>query len=367
MTMTNPNPACRLAPTIAAVVASGLGLFLAGCLTASSASSNALSTPVLDVLPQFTAAGVPALGPKEVAINPPGWKVSPPDTSLPGGGALARHAMLFVGEGCNKMFLVNGGKVVWTYSTGKGGEFDDVWLLSNGDILFSRMAYAEEVTPQKQVVWHLDAPKGSEIHTVQPIGLDKVLLMENGTPARLLVINKKTGVTEVDHALPDAGASVHPQFRRVRLTAAGTYLVPYLEANKVVEFDQSFNVIWTYQVTSPWAAVRLHNGNTLITDEKDKLTREVNPKGETVWEFKLAADLPPEIKFPNSQTCLRLANGNTILCSTGANGQACQLLEVTPEKKIAWALKDWTDLGPATALQVLEDPGVPEHPGDLQR
>ena len=361
----NSTARCPIMAQVVAV-ASGLVLLLTGCVSDSSGTARSAATPALDVLSRFTATAVPALGPKEIAINPPGWKVSPLDPSLPGGG-LARHAMLFIGEGCNKMFLVNGGKVIWTYSTGKGGEFDDAWLLSNGNILFSRMAYAEEVTPQKQVVWHLDAPKGMEIHTVQPIGLEKVLLIENGTPAHLLVINQKTGATEVDHALPDAGTSVHPQFRRVRMTASGTYLVPYLEANKVVEYDQAFNVIWTYPVTSPWAAVRLHNGNTLRTDEKDKLTREVNPKGETVWEFKLATDLPPEIKFPGSQTCLRLANGNTILCSQGANGQACQLLEVTPDKKIAWALKDWTDLGPATALQVLEEPGVPEIPGDLQR
>jgi hypothetical protein len=35
-------------------------------------------------------------------------------------------------------------------------------------------------------------------------------------------------------------------------------------------------------------AIRLHNGNTLITDERDELTREVNSKGDTVREFKLS-------------------------------------------------------------------------------
>ena len=41
--------------------------------------------------------------------------------------------------------------------------------------------------------------------------------------------------------------------------------------------------------------------------------------------------------------------------------------EITPDKKVVWALKDWKDLGPATAIQVLDDPGLPERPGDLQR
>jgi hypothetical protein len=341
-----------------------LGLIAAGCATSSSES-----TPVMRVLPQFTAADVPAVGPEELAIDPPNWIVSTNDSSpdLPGKG-LAEHPMLYIGEGCNKVFLIDGGKVIWTYSTGKGWEYDDIWLLSNGNILFSRMAYAAEVTPQKKIVWRLDAPKGTEIHSVQPIGLDKVLVMRNGTPAKIMVINKKTGLVEVDHAFPAAltGAGVHGQFRRVRITDKGTYLLPLLQMNKVIECDKDFNEIWSYDIRSPWAAIRLKNGNTLISDERDQLAREVSPKGETVWEFKLS-ELPPEIGFSGSQSCVRLANGNTIFCSRGDSGKRPQLVEITPDKRVAWVLKDWKELGPATAIQILDDPGVPEQPGDLQR
>jgi len=329
-------------------------------------NSPAKSISTLNVLSLFTAADVPAVGPDESEVGPASWAVSPPDASLPGKG-IAQHPMLFIGEGYNKMFLVNGGKVIWTFSTGKGGEFDDVWMLSNGNILFSRMSYAAEVTPQKKVIWRLDATNGTEIHTVQPIGLDKVMLVENGTPPKLLVINTKTKAVEVEHTIPPAGTGVHGQFRRMRVTAGGTYLAPMLSMNKVVEYDTNFNQLWSYDIPSPWAAIRLHNGNTLITDERDRLTREVNPKGETVWEFKLATDLPPGLNFPDSQSCVRLANGNTVLCSRGNGGKACQLIEVTPDKKVVWALKDWTNLGPASAVQMLDDPGIPENPGDCQR
>ncbi|MFY9923423.1 MAG: hypothetical protein WCA95_13015 [Opitutaceae bacterium] len=336
-----------------------------------SGTEPAASTPALAVLKAFTASDVPAKGPSELPVDPPNWTVVPAlaSAALPGNGA-AQHPMLYIGEGCNTMFLVDGGKIIWTYSTGKGWEFDDIWLLSNGNILFSRMAFAEEVTPQKKVVWHLDAPKGTEIHTVQPIGLDKVLLVENGLPPMLKVINIKTGATEVEHAMPAPSltdrSTVHGQFRRMRVTASGTYLAPFLTMNKVVEYDRDFKEIWSYAIPSPWAAVRLHNGNTLITDEKDELTREVNPKGETVWEFKLS-ELPPGIVFHGSQSCVRLANGNTVLCSRGDGGKGCQLIEVTPDKRVVWAMYDWKDFGPATAVQLLDDPGVPENPGDLQR
>jgi hypothetical protein len=59
----------------------------------------------------------------------------------------------------------------------------------------------------------------------------------------------------------------------------------------LVEYDKNFNEIWRYKIKSPWAAIRLKNGNTLITDEADSLAREVNPKGETVWESDTRKDL----------------------------------------------------------------------------
>jgi hypothetical protein len=325
------------------------------------------ATPLMALLGRFTAASVPAMGPAEIEVAPRTWdKPIPP--GLPGNG-MAQHSMLYVGEGYNKILLVNEGKITWTYSTGPGWEYDDIWMLSNGNVLFTRMQYVEEVTPNKEVVWHYDAPKGTEIHTCQPIGLDKVLFVLNGLPPQLMVVNIKTNKVEVQHALPAISATdtktVHAQFRRVRYTAQGTYLVPFLEMNQVIEYDRNFNEIWKYDIKSPWAAIRLKNGNTLITDEHDILTREVNHKGETVWEVR-PSDLPESYRYIDSQSATRLANGNTILCSRGGDGKGPQLVEVTPDKKVVWVLEDWANFGPATAIQVLDDPGVPEKPGKSQ-
>ena len=354
----------RIAATFFALVATVV-VIAAG---SGHAASSTPGTPLLRLIDRFTAPGVPAMGEHEVAVRP--RRPTDPTTmtlaDLPGDG-LARHPMIYIGEGDNTIYLIDKGKVVWTYQTGLGNELDDVWLLTNGNLLFSRMTYIEIVTPEKKVVWHRDAPAGTEIHACQPIGADKVLLMENGTPARLMIIDIKTGKTEVEHDVPDAGPNVHPQFRRVRYTAEGTYLLPYLAMNKVVEYDRHFKPIWTYEIPSPWAAIRLRNGNTLITDEKDRLAREVNKKGETVWEYSLKTDLPAGLVMPGSQSNVRLANGNTVICSRGGNGAGLQLIEVTPDKKLVWALYDWKNLGPATAVQMLDDPCIPEKPGDCQR
>ncbi|MGN6554069.1 MAG: beta-propeller domain-containing protein [Verrucomicrobiota bacterium] len=356
-----------------AVLTSSLLLLASGLANAAQnapAPKPSSLTPCLDVLSKFTAPGVPALGPGESPV-PALTNNQASSTGLPGNG-LAQHSMLYVGEGRNVIYLVHQGKVIWTYSTGRGGEYDDVWMLSNGNILFTRMQYIAEVTPKKEVVWRYDAPTNTEIHACQPIGLDKVLFIQNGLPPKLMVVNIKTKAVEVEHALPAPSTNnqktVHGQFRRVRYTAQGTYLVPFLGfgqgpdgMGRVVEYDKNFNEIWRYEIQTPWAAIRLKNGNTLISDEKLKLTREVNPKGETVWELKLE-DLPESCGLRRSQSCTRLANGNTILCARNGNAQ---LVEVTPDKKVVWALND-PRLGPATAVQILDDPGIPENPGESE-
>jgi hypothetical protein len=367
----------KLRSLLAAFLAVGVAAISTGCRTPQAATSAPVSfaTPCMAVLGRFTADDVPAMSTNEVEAPVGKWTNAVTPAGLPGNG-LAQHPMLCVGENYNRMALVNDGKVVWSYSTGKGYEFDDVWMLSNGNILFTRMQYVEEITPDKKIVWRYDCsvPAGTnhtEVHTCQPIGLDKVMFVLNGLPPRLMVVNIKTGAVEVNHEIPYDQApnpkNIHGQFRRARYTAQGTYLLSYLSLSNVVEYDKDFNEVWHYPIRSPWAAIRLKNGNTLITDEHDSLTREVNPKGETVWEFK-SSELPPEYQFASApQSCTRLANGNTIFCSRGTtSGKGPQMVEITPDKKVVWVLQDWKTLGDATAVQILDDPGIPENPGESE-
>jgi hypothetical protein len=149
-----------------------------------------------------------------------------------------------------------------------------------------------------------------------------------------------------------------------------------MSEGKVVEYDLNGKEVWSVQAASAWAAVRLQNGNTLISGDAKGYVREVNPKGETVWEFT-QTDVP-DIKIFNIQGANRLANGNTVICnwcSGGAKNFAdwpttVQVLEVTPDKKVVWALRSWTpptDLGTATSIQLLDGPATPAGPADQMR
>lgn len=321
--------------------------------------------PLLRVLPLFAAASVPVRGPMESAPTPRNWTAPATLPTRPGNG-IAQHPMLYVGENYDRITLVNDGKVVWTYDTTPGYELDDVWMLSNGNILYSHMTFVEEITPQKQVVWHY-APTNGEVHSVQPIGLDKVLFFENALPmGKVRLYNKKTGTFEVDHMVPIGPGSQHGEVRRIRMTRAGTYLIGLMDWGKVVEYDNAFNIVWTYVTPRPWSVVRLKNGNTLIQDETLSTAKEVNPQGQVVWQLaKTDFTLPAGAGMGNTQSCERLSSGNTVMFGNGGtNVNNVQAVEVTPSKQVVWMLQDWAHLGDATSAQFLDEPGYPEIPGD---
>ena len=295
---------------------------------------------------------------------------------LPGRG-LAQHPFLYCGEWQGRsvenqvMYLIRDGRVEWSYTNTRRGELGDCTRLSNGNIVFSRQFGASEITPDKKIVWDYDGPKGAEIHTAYPLGRDRVLLMQNGDPAKALIIEKASNRIVREIVLPVKNpASVHGQFRHIRMTKAGTLLVAHMDLGKVVEYTLDGKPIWSVDAPSAWAAVRLANGNTLISGNQHGYVREVNPKGETVWEIQ--KDDLPGIPLYTVQEVSRLANGNTLINNWSGSLPAdqmqigVQLIEVTPDKKVVWALKDWKTLGPASSTQLLDEPGIPED-GALQR
>lgn len=284
--------------------------------------------------------------------------------ALPGKG-LAQHDFFYAGEAKQeRMCIVRGGKIVWSYTHPASGEISDASLLPNGHILFTRQRGITEITPDKQVVWNLDAPPKTEIHTAQPLGDNSVAFIQNGTPAKFIVINKSSGKVEHQFELQVKDPEgVHGQFRQMRLTPSGTVLVAHMDMGVVAEYDLDGKKLWSVDVPGVWSAKPLPNGNILAASNGN-FVREINRQGQIVWEWT-AADAP-DYKFSNVQTAVRLSNGNTIINNwfnewsdkLDEKSAPIQAIEVTPDKKVDWVLRSWnppSDLGPATTIQMLDN------------
>ena len=296
---------------------------------------------------------------------------------LPGKG-LAQHDFFYAGEQKQHwMFIVRKGKIVWSYINPDGkGEISDAVLMSNGNIVFAHQHGVTLITQDKKVLWNYDAPAGSEIHTAQPIGRDRIVFIQNGDPAVLRVVNIVTGATEREFTLPVGNPkSVHGQFRHARLTDSGTILVAHMDMKRVAEYDSKGKEVAFFEIESPWSAVRLKNGNTLIATNK-KLVQELDPTGRVVWDVK--PEDVPEYKIHGFQLATRLPNGNTLINNwlnswdtvVDPSNAPVQALEFTSGKQLVWALRAWSgaaNLGPSTTIQLLDDahPAEAVHFGDI--
>ena len=322
---------------------------------------------------------------KKEKKGPPAAKFDKPQApeTLPGKG-LAEHDFIVMGYQSSRdekgIRIVKGGQVTWSYYDPEAkGAYSDATLLPNGNLLFAHGQGVRIVTPDKKVVWHYDVKaQEHEIDGAQPVGTDRVVFLQNGNPtARITVANIVTGKIEKEVDVPLAATAnmkepryVHMQARRLRLTPAGTALITYTNANKVAEYDETGKEVWSAAVDSPWAVERLENGNTFVMSMKIEAI-ELNAKGETVWKFTKADAEAQGYIIDKTQSALRLPNGNTLITvnnetawrpgMTPDSWAPVQVIEVTPAKKIVWALRDWNNLGAVTTIQLLDDPRIKEN------
>jgi hypothetical protein len=167
------------------------------------------------------------------------------------------------------MFVVRKGKIDWTYTNPRHGELNDCRRDARGNILFARQFGATEILRSGKELWNYDAPAGTELHAIYPLGDGgRVVVVENGHPARLKVIRKRDNAVLTNLELPTRAGitSVYGQFRRVRPAPDGHFLVAHLDSSKVVEYDAKGAPVWTVAADKRLMTTRLRNGNTLINN-----------------------------------------------------------------------------------------------------
>jgi hypothetical protein len=343
-----------------------LGVAVVSAIFISGCAAPDIDRPILSVLGEFKSA--PDFGPGEAEMPVRAIPTNSVTMKWPGKG-LKQHPFLYYGEGNNVLYVVNQGRVIWRYALPSGGEIDDAWMLANGNIICTKMDTCYEITPQKQIVWMYRCPTNTQVHALQPYGPARVMIVQNGLPPYLYILNKADNTKYVSQQLPidtNTIKSIHTQFRNCRITSQGSYLIPGLDEGAVNEYDQNWHVIWTYKTAKPWSAVRLSNGNTLIPGDNLGYVHEVNRQGQIVWAIE--SNSIPGIVLHDVQTVSRLANGDTLICNRGPKGTyPPQVIEVTRTKKVVWVLQDYKNLPSCTGIQLLDEPGFPGKPGDLQR
>lgn len=227
-------------------------------------------------------------------------------------------------------------------------------LAGGGWLVQTSFGNVIELDVQGKEVWKFDAGKTEsggpiEIHAFRRLPNGLTMIAQSGA-ARIIEVDKDNKIV---HSIPLSvpNPDPHRDTRLVRPTPNGNYLVAHEALGLAREYDRTGKIVWEYNVGSKlYAAVRLANGNTLIGTGDGHRVIEVNSNKEIVWELK-QGDIPG-VTLAWITMVDRLENGNTWVVNCHAGPENPQILEVTPEKKLAWSFKDFDRFGNALPVAV---------------
>ncbi|MBO4753587.1 MAG: DUF362 domain-containing protein [Bacteroidales bacterium] len=277
---------------------------------------------------------------------------------------LARHDFFYAGQSkLRRIFIVKDGQIAWSYDDQlKCGEISDAILLNDGHIMVAHQYGVAEMDMEGKTLWSYASPEGTEIHTLQPIGQTHVVFVQNGRPAKVVVMEVPTCRIVSEFELPvNEKSSVHGQFRNARLTSRGTLLIANMSLGCIHEFNSAGQEVDHWDGFLPWSVQELPKGNILITGRKGHI-QEINRQGQTVWEMNTT-----DYGVTQPQKAIRLKDGGHIVNNwynewnkepMDTLNAPVQAIEIDKDGRKVWELKAWKDpdLGPSTTIQLLSEP-----------
>ncbi len=255
------------------------------------------------------------------------------------------HSFLGAGKANRVVIVGEDGKVQWRFDM----PASDGWVLSSGNVLlalygtkdFPNGGVVEVDRKTKKIVWSYKGQQ-KEISTVQSLGSGKYLVAELGPQPRAIVINRKGEILK-STPLACQKKNFHMQTRMLRALPNGNYIAPHLLDFAVKEYNPGTGKVLRSFPTDdrgrakrdwPFTGIRLANGNTLIGCTNGNRIIEVDAKGKIIWSVD-NKDIGENL-FDDACGVQRLPNGNTVITSYHAKGDAVKLFEVTREKKVVW-------------------------------
>jgi len=253
-----------------------------------------------------------------------------------------------------KVFIISEeGKVIWEYPA---MHCNDVWMLSNGNILFNTGKGVKEVTRDKRVVFEYNSE--SDVYACQRLANGNTFIGESNS-GKLLEVAPDGKIIKSIGLLPDTVDGGYAYMRNARKLANGNYLVAHYGLDVVREYNADGKMVMELPVKGgPHSVVRLPEGNTLVAcsdHNGEPKVVEFNQAGEIIWQV-LKNDLPNiELKFMTGLQ--RLPNGNTVMTNwLGHNqfGKAPHAIEVTRDKKVVWTYSDSSFIQTMSSIQLID-------------
>jgi len=221
-----------------------------------------------------------------------------------------------------------------TFFLETGAVSRDVWLLENGNILFpfyfkkgarTGQGGVREVNPNGKTVWEFDA-KGWTL-SCQRLPDGNTLIGAAGQCAILVVNPRGEVINKIDVKM----RTPHQHsLTMARQLANGHFLVAEETMKLIREYDPDGQVVWEFQTPfTPFSAVRLDNGHTLFSGQHGLI--EVTPDKKIAWTLQRSDVEAMGVRwFAGIQV---LPDGHVLICNAGGK---IPFFEVNRKKEVVW-------------------------------
>jgi hypothetical protein len=157
--------------------------------------------------------------------------------------------------------------------------------LPNGNTFIANQDQILEVDREGQVVLSINRPAGQFIMKAQKLRNGEIACVT--TPQQLAPVQRFIRMDATGRELQSFPVQVKTSGGRIDVLADGHVLVPEHAAGRVAEYDVNGQVVWEVRIDQPIAAVRLPNGNTLVTSMSQNRAVEFDRGGKReVWQYK---------------------------------------------------------------------------------
>ncbi len=270
---------------------------------------------------------------------------------------IIKHALICGDYGGQRIVEVNAkGDVTWEYPN--INDCKDLWVLPNGNILFcakggeGKKGYRVVVVNRnKETVFEYKS--NTEIHTCHYTPTGNILFVEAGLDGNqphiieMTIEGKEVRTLSLKTIITKG---THWQCRFMRLLENGNFIVCHTGEGKVKEYDSNGKVLSELKAKSAMSAIRLKNGNTVVSSSNGIITEY--DKEKKIVRSITKENAPKECKKFRPAGIQILPNGNIVCCNAVPGGNI-SMIEFDKDNNVIDITKTKV-IGPVVRLQILD-------------
>jgi len=250
--------------------------------------------------------------------------------------------LAIAGSGWNDIAIINkkNGVIEWKHTLNPGEECNDIEVTPEGNILYAYSKGAKLINRNRETIWDYKAGENERIHSASYLQNGGYMVAVCGEPARIVefdMTGKQTNEISFETLIFD----INYQFRQVTKTKDGTYLVPLIGKQKILQLSTDGRLEGNIYVGNDLFSVKeLDNNNILVSCGRNGRFIEINPAYTRRDSFQITNQVQGAVLRYVAEIVLQ-KNGNKLIVNSNmysSDKSQPLMIEIDSKNNVVWSL-----------------------------